>query len=57
MIPLIAAIITATKRVCTPSAPRTRLPISFIASNRSRAIPERSSIEAISTNIGTATKT
>ena len=57
MMPLIAARITATKTVCTATPPRRRPPTSFMASNRSRAMPERSRIAAISTNIGTETKT
>ena len=57
MIPDIAASTTATSSVCTPSPPRIRPANSRMASNRSRAIPERSRTEAISTNIGTETKT
>ena len=57
MMPDMAARITATIRVWMATPPRRRPPTSFIASNRSRAMPERSRIAAISTNIGTETKT
>lgn len=57
MMPDMAARMTATKIVWTATPPRMRPPTRRIASNRSRAMPLRSRIAAISTNIGTDTKT
>ena len=57
MIPDIAARMTATRIVWIAIPPLRRPPNRSIASNRSRAMPDRSRIAAISTNIGTETKT
>ena len=54
--PDIDARTTATNKVCTATPPRSRLPNTFIASNKSWAMPERSNKAAINTNIGTAKK-
>ena len=55
MIPVIAASTSATAVVCTATPPRRFPPSTAIASNKSRAIPERSRMEPIRTNSGTAT--
>ena len=56
MMPVIAAMITATTVVCTATPPRRSPATIDIASNRSSATPERSRMLAMKTNSGTATR-